>query len=282
MSGYKRKYSAFNPSSALRAYRARRTTRRTGGIPPLRFRSGRGGARPRYAGYYKSNGGYKKEVKGVDTTLVGAITTIVDSTNTNDNIWLINYAQQGTGSWNRVGRYIYNKSVKIDLELDLSVQSPGANTTTPVMGSYCRCILVWDNQPNSTSIPTFANIFGYTDQAGNESVTVLSPLRYDNMMRFRVLRDWKVEPTPGSAFNPTAPGEEAISYVNRWLCRSEQFVKLKYLMTNFSGNTGSVTNADISTGALYLVIRSAVTFSEDEGAQWSISPNSVCRLRFTD
>ena len=52
--------------------------------------------------------------------------------------------------------------------------------------------------------PTWDTIFGWTDQKGGEATSISAPLRYDNMMRFRILRDWKIEPEIAGNFNPNS------------------------------------------------------------------------------
>lgn len=260
--------------------------------PPVpssyRYTSGRGGSRPRYQGYYRTqNGKFKKEVKGCDTNLIGTAAApgnslaITSTTTSNANIYLLNGVQQGAGSWNRVGRYIYNKSIKLDLELQFSVKEIGSNSSIN-MGQYVRCVLFWDNQPNSSAIPSWDTIFGWTDQLGGEATSINAPLRYDNMMRFRILRDWKIEPEIASNFNPNPDSGTLDGITNTWVCKSSSYVKLKSLMTNFSGNSNPTTTADISTGALYVAFRAYSTTLATTGTQWNINPNSVCRLRFTD
>ncbi|AUM61993.1 capsid [uncultured virus] len=257
--------------------------------PPVpssyRYTSGRGGSRPRYQGYYRTqNGKFKKEVKGCDTNLVGTaavpgtLVAIQSSTNTNANIYLLNGVQQGAGSWNRVGRYIYNKSIKLDLELRLDVQ-PEQSQSSQLMGNYVRCVLFWDNQPNSSTIPSWDTIFGWTDQVGGEATSIAAPLRYDNMMRFRILKDWKIEPDLLGAFFATKAAVADTQVDNYFVVKSSCYLKLKSLMTNFSGNSNPTTTADISTGALYIAFRAYAGVTQN---RWSINPNSVCRLRFTD
>ena len=41
-------------------------------------------------------------------------TPISSSNGTNAGIWLLNGVQGGVGSWNGIGRYIWNKSVELD------------------------------------------------------------------------------------------------------------------------------------------------------------------------
>ena len=106
----------------------------------------------------------------------------------------MNGVQEGVGSWNRIGRYMWNKSLELDLTLRYT-SSYGALDTDITSGEWVRAILVWDKQPNSGAIPTFDTIFGQTSQAGVESSSVMDHLRYDNMFRFRVLMDECINPT---------------------------------------------------------------------------------------
>ena len=95
------------------------------------------------------------------------------------------------GSWNRVGRYIWNKSIELDLNLRMATQVAALDTSV-VSAQWVRCAVVWDKAPNNGTIPTFDTIFGQTSQTGVESVSVNDHLRYDNMFRFKVLLDAQI------------------------------------------------------------------------------------------
>ena len=182
------------------------------------------------------------------------------------------------GSWNRIGRYIWNKSIELDLSVDWitgSTASDSAQTT----GAWVRCTVVWDKQPNNGSIPTFDTIFGQTDQAGVESTSIMDHLRYDNMFRFTILSDHYINP---SMVNTTAGNNAATSgasIISDTYIRYHKFIKLGDRMTNFSGTANPVTTANISTGALYLVLRSPVATTEE---YWMLRGSSTARLRYVD
>ena len=84
--------------------------------------------------------------------------TVLSSTNTNGGIYLLNGIQEGVGSWNRIGRYMWNKSIELDLTLRYT-SSYGALDTAITSGEWVRAVLVWDKQPNNGAIPTFDTIF---------------------------------------------------------------------------------------------------------------------------
>jgi len=217
----------------------------------------------------------RKEKKGCDVSFVN--TAIGSSNGTNAGIWLLNGVQEGVGSWNRIGRYIWNKSIELDLELDW-LTSNTAMDSAQTVATWVRCVVVWDKQPNNGTIPNFDTIFGHTDQAGVESASIMDHLRYDNMFRFKVLADTYINP---SMVNTTAGNNQAtagLSIISDTRMRWHKYIKLGNKMTNFSGTANPVTTANISTGALYLVIRAPTTGDE----YWQIRGNSTARLRYVD
>lgn len=233
-------------------------------------------ARYRRAYFNRRRGVGRKEKKGCDVSFTTA--GIVSTTNTNAGIYLMNGVQEGVGSWNRIGRYMWNKSLELDLTLRYT-SSYGALDTDITSGEWVRAILVWDKQPNSGAIPTFDTIFGQTSQAGVESSSVMDHLRYDNMFRFRVLMDECINPTLTNAAVSTAINPAIASLVNNTYFRFHKFVKLGNKLTNFSGTANPVTTANISTGALYLILR---TQSSTLTELWAIEDTSTARLRYVD
>ena len=233
-------------------------------------------ARYRRAYFNRRRGVGRKEKKGCDVSFTTA--GIISTTNTNTGIYLMNGVQEGVGSWNRIGRYIWNKSIELDLTLRYT-SSYGALDTDINSGEWVRAILVWDKQPNSGAIPTFDTIFGQTSQSGTESSSVMDHLRYDNMFRFRVLMDECINPTLTNATVSTPINPSSASLVNNTYFRFHKYVKLGNKMTNFSGTANPVTTANISTGALYLVLRTQTSTLTE---LWAIEDTSTARLRYVD
>ena len=110
----------------------------------------------RRAYFNRRRGIGRKEKKGVDVP--SPKTLLVASTNTNQGIYLLNGIQEGVGSWNRVGRYIWNKSIELDLNLQMSTQTAALDTAVTA-AHIVRCVLVWDKAPNNGTIPNFDTIF---------------------------------------------------------------------------------------------------------------------------
>ena len=142
-----------------------------------------------------------------------------------------------------------------------------------------RAVLVWDKQPNNGAIPTFDTIFGQTSQAGVESASVMDHLDTTTCSTSKVLMDECINPTLTNAAVSAPLNPSTASLVNNAYFRFHKYIKLRNMLTNFSGTANPVTTANISTGALYLVLRTqAATLTE----LWAIENSSTARLRYVD
>lgn len=209
------------------------------------------------------------EKKGVDTDFSTA--SVILTTNTNAGITVLNLIQQGTGSWNRVGRKVQLKSIRI--KAVATFEYVPAAVTGIIDSATVRMILVWDKQPSGAAIPTFDTIFGHTDQTGTEATTFLDSIKYDNMDRFKILRD-VVIPAQPQLWNNSALSTNT----TRSDYKIDEYVQLRDREVVYSGQSNPMTIADISTGALYLIFRADTSAV---GAFWSIQ-NAWARLRYTD
>jgi len=212
------------------------------------------------------------EVKGVDVSIDA--TGVLATTGTNGNIILLNGVPPGSASYNRIGRKVFCKSVRVFGQLE--VVSTPATTTSNMLGQVVRGVLVWDKQPSSGSIPTFETIFGVTAQDGTESSSVLAPLRYDNMDRFKILKDTCIDQNPGN--NADGAAASAVNDI-RSFDEYYSFKKGKYEST-YGSTTNPMTITDVSTGALYLVFRAQTNTGGDATVQ--VLSNSFARFRYTD
>lgn len=210
------------------------------------------------------------ELKGMDTVLTVA-GPVIATTNTNADAFTLNLIQAGTGSWNRVGKKAYMQSVRLVGNAQYNI-APAASTLNTV-NAVLRMVVVWDKQPSGT-LPTFATIFGYTSQDGTEASNVLAPLRYDNIDRFQVLKDERVSSNSGAVVT----GGTGNIYAQYF--PFDCFIPLGNRETVFSGQSSPMTIADVSSGALYVFFRS--TAATDDAADWSITSDSIARLRYTD
>lgn len=211
---------------------------------------------------------FSKELKGCDILLTQA-SPIITTTGTNANALVLNCIQPGSGSWNRIGRKIMLKSIRLRGTVAFSSTPSAAGVEN---GNWVRMVVVWDQQPSGAAIPTWETIFGITDQAGTESSTIMSPVRYDNTDRFKVLRDkiidYQLQPsTPVS----TASISEQVTF--------DEYFQLGNREVVYSGQSNPCTIADISTGALYVYFRA---FTSDTTQAASVSSVSYARLRYSD
>lgn len=213
------------------------------------------------------------ELKGVDTILTIA-GPVIATTNTNGDSFTLNLISPGTASYNRVGRKIYMKNLRLRgyANYEMALQA----TTNDIVQAPLRMVVVYDQQP-SGAVPTFADIFGTTLQDGTEGSTAIAPVRYDNTQRFRVLCDHLINPqAEPKATPPTGGTSNRVNSVFEF----DKFIPLRGLETVYSGQNVPCTIADISSGGLYVFFRATV--ATHAIADWSITSTSFARLRYTD
>ncbi len=222
--------------------------------------------KPAVAAALQKNSG---ELKGMDTTLTIA-GPVITTTTTNADSFTLNLIEPGNGSYNRIGRKAFMKSVRISG--NALYQGDADPTTGNANGGILRMVLVWDKQPSGT-LPTYDVIFGRTSQDGTESSGIYDHLRYDNTARFQVLKDCYLNAPANMG------GGTGTTNIQGNLVYFDEFIDLKNRTTVFSGDSDPVTIADISSGALYLYFRASE--SAMNVRDWSVSAKSMSRLRFT-
>lgn len=205
------------------------------------------------------------EKKGMETS-ISSVGNIVATTGTNADSFVLNLIQAGNGSWNRVGRKVHLKSVRL---YGLAGMTYTTNAAYGV-GSL-RMVVVWDKQPSGGAIPAWDQIFGNTDQTGVETSSVLSRPRYDNMDRFQVLRDVFIEPR-------IVPDGVTAADIRSVYVEFDEYIKLGNKEVVFSGQSSPMTIADISTGALYVYFRANAVSAT---MNWTTT-QAFARLRYVD
>lgn len=235
--------------------RAIRMARRTAPVPM-----------PRMMVSYARHG----ELKGIDINL--GQSPVVATTNTVDNITIVNLVREGSGAWARVGRKILMKSLRVKGTAALNI-GPTA-TTSDRYGNTLRMAVVYDRQP-SGSLPTFEDIFNNQNYSGGYDPSVLAPLRFTNTFRFQVIRDTLMTLNPEAI---PSGGTENDTYMR---CHFDEYIRLN-LETQYSGTQEIPTNmtiADISSGALYVIFRGITNVAS---SYWGIDDVSSARLRYSD
>lgn len=233
-----------------------------------KYKAGAKGKQPTPAQVKQAVRAMKQDIGGVDTSLL--LSPVIATTTTNASSFVLNLIQQGTGSWNRIGRKVTLQSVR--LRFAVFHQYFVEAVTLNLAGNRLRIVLVWDKSPNSGSIPTYDTVFGLTDQTGAEATTLLSPVKYDNMGRFSILRDCIITPVVTTTPAVGGTGDKVLNYYE-----VDEFVKLNGKETTYSATSSPSTIADISTGALLLYFR-----AEENTAQnfMGVAADAFARLRY--
>lgn len=216
-----------------------------------------------------------KELKGTDIANLSTQNGIFIATyTTNGSACVLNCVQPGSGSWNRVGRRISMKSLRLRGAVEALLDNNNDPASNSTRGMVIRMVVVYDKQPSSGAIPTWNTIFGHTTQDGTEAAQLSDGLRYDNTGRFRIIRD--------KTFTLNPQGIESVPASNAGVIQVrafDEYIDLKGLETIYSGQSNPCTIADISTGALYLYVRYS---SDTPNSASNFFNNSCARLRFTD
>lgn len=181
------------------------------------------------------------ELKQVTSGPGGAPLTIAGT------VGLINGVQTGSSSYNRVGRRIMMKGLRVHVKFTPSTNVAALYTDSE---TELRYLIVYDRQPNGSAVAV-ADVLSQIGQDG--TVTTNSPVEHppnpNNRQRFLVLRDYRliapntVGTTPNIRVGLTPQQPLLIN----------DYVKLKKLITHYKSDSNPCTIADIETGALLSV-----------------------------
>jgi len=211
--------------------------------------------------------GARGVTKGLDTDI--SVATISTNMANNDEVLPLNLIQAGTGSWNRVGRIVTMKSIRLRLKVSLDFV-----TSTSARARQLRYLIVYDKQPNGT-LPVKSDVIQFKSQNGTETGTWNGYLSYDNMERFVILKDHTITiDIPPSRIVNSSGVPQGNTSVEKY---EECYLRLNHV-TNYKSESTPMTIADISTGALYVMYLSDPA---DTDATLSIQ-TSYARLRYTD
>jgi len=208
--------------------------------------------------------GTRAEIKTYDFP-VGA-STQTNTISTTATFDVLNLPVEGASFYNRIGRKILMRSVHITGMLKTTNNGAGN------IAEYLRIMLVYDRQTNGAA-PAIADVLADYDQAGNTTTDAYSKMNMNNVERFLILRDHRVQ-IPDNGVSALERSEAAIMNYDSQ-ANINWFVKLTDLETHFKASAGSV--GDIATGALYLITFGPVASAT---AGYSIIYNA--RLRYHD
>ena len=203
----------------------------------------------------------KPEIKTVDVEMPS---TNIDATGA---AFLLNGLQEGTSFYNRLGRKVCGKSLRIIGQIGQSSFETNKNP------EYFRIIVVYDRQINGAFPPVSAILLNYRSN-GTSATSAFSQLNMDNVDRFIILRDKKY----AVCNNNSTDGMEqvsasAIDYKGDY--NIDEYIKLGKLDTNYKGSSGAV--GDISTGGLLIYL-----LGTEEAERNGYIFRGSCRYRFYD
>lgn len=240
--------------------------------------------------------GVKSVKKGTDIVLLNS--TLEPEMDDNQNIILLNWLGPGSGSWNRVGRYVNMASIRLRMKYTINWYiSPFRDMGNPAVAApptiidSCnfRYLIVYDKQPNGV-LPSKSEILRYQLYDGVEGGGWDAMLAYDNMERFIILKDETITVqappiTQLFQYDTTVDPPKLIQQTYPQMAQERHvdcYLRLN-LKTNFKNENQTPTIADISTGALYLVmVREPYIVQASASISPNVSMQGIGRLRFTD
>jgi len=208
------------------------------------------------------------ELKGVDFRT--AFSPVISTTNDSGCIHTINLVGAGTGSFQRIGKNVCGKSVRLQGIVAAILKTDG--TTGDLLGNTLRMVVVYDAQPNG-NLPVYSDIFGITGQDGTVTTEFLDPVRYTETSRFKVLRNvvWDC--------NPEAYGSTGSQHQIGMFKTIDEYIPLDDITTTFSANTSPASISQITHGAIYLIFRARSNTTDD---YFYVSDKFSVRYRYTD
>lgn len=202
------------------------------------------------------------EVKGADMVLTGGVLKTFD---TNGSAFLLNGLAAGAAAYQRVGRKVALKSVRLSGFFDISYPLVG----TARGSGLIRIVVVWDKQPSGEALPTWNEVFGQTDAAGSAKAGLMDAIKYDEMGRFSILHEQVIK------IEPSCDGNAGTVYD---LVSFDKYVKLKGKESVYSGGTSGI--GDLNSGGLYAYFRAAD--AANAGINVTLNSTSQARLRYVD
>jgi len=180
----------------------------------------------------------------------------------------LNLIQVGSSMFNRIGRKIEMKSVRLSGQITTLAVTRA--TSTP---DHARIMIIYDRQTNG-AFPTVSDILQDTDQAGTNFTEAYSSLNMNNRERFVTIADCRI--TLPQVTNTAGVLTNVFPNANIPI-RVDEFRKLRGLTTHFKADSNPAVIGDISTGALYIIsLAMTASGAENFGFYWNV------RLKYED
>lgn len=220
-------------------------------------------------------GSHAIETKTLDVSLSfpSVFAPIVDTFNTNDSAVILNPVQEGAGDWQRVGKRINMKSIRMRGQVTIDSVTPNV-TGSSFQTINVRAVIVYFRE-QLTAIPDWNAVFSNISQSGVKSSGLYTPLASSAMSSCVVLLD-KVYTNIGSAGISTAT-----TYNNTHL-HFDEYIDLGGAGATYQGTANPITAANIVSGMLVLYMRANLANPIANEGQATITQFSSARLRYTD
>lgn len=183
----------------------------------------------------------KTEKKVLFTGTADPVNTFL-ALNSTGSVVGINLIQVGSSMFNRIGRKIEMRSVRLTMKLT-------ALAVTRNTGfDYGRVMIIYDRQTNG-AFPVMATILSDTDQSANNTTESASGLNMNNRERFVTILDKKIVipqvTNTAGAYTNVVPSDMPIMW--------DDFRQLRGLTTHYGADSNPAVIGDITTGGLYLI-----------------------------
>lgn len=220
-------------------------------------------------------GSHAVETKTLDISLSAGnpFQGIVDTYNTNQSALILNPVQEGAGDYQRIGKRINMKSIRVRGTISIvsktpAVVSSGFNTLN------VRLVIVYFRE-QLAAIPDWNAVFNCVDAIGTKFSNLNAPLASSAMTSCVLLMD--------RMYNNTALGPLSLtSTENQYNCPFDEYLDLGGAGATYQGTSNPITAANITTGMLVMYMRSDMDSTAPGEGQAFIFENSIARLRYTD
>lgn len=149
----------------------------------------------------------------------------------------LNAIPQGADFFQRIGRKVYNKSIRVTGFIN--------NTATSATQEYGRVIIYYDSQPNA-AIPALADLLQNANAAA--ATNNFSEININNRERFQILRDRRFILPPLTNTAGQLTNFQVIDQLQQSF-NIDEFIKLRGLEAVYNATNGG-TIADITSGSI--------------------------------
>lgn len=179
----------------------------------------------------------------------------------------------GRNGWQRIGREICLKQLKLKYKLVAFNENSGVNEPRELL-EFIRLMVVVDRAPDGTKPFAVDLLRGYTADGNVINEFFAGHQNLDTKDRFDIVWDRQYIFPYGEDGNVTPPGFES----SRDLMHINENIDLKNIVSKYSSSTGSV--GDVTANAVYVFFCGNVDDGGDLTASFSLEGNA--RLEYYD